>query len=57
MADVMIRCPETGQAVQTGIGMDFKTFKKVTMRDNVLGSCPACGHDHLWQAEDAFPDS
>ena len=57
MADVMILCPETGRAVPTGIGMSFDSFRSVTMRDNVLGSCPACGRDHTWQGEDAFPDS
>lgn len=57
MADVMIKCPTTGQPVPTNIGFDFETFKNVTMKDNTLGHCPACGQDHVWQQEDAFPDS
>lgn len=57
MADVMIKCPRTGEPVSTQIGMDFDSFRSATMRDNVLGSCPACGEDHVWQKEDAFPDS
>ena len=57
MADVMIRCPKTGEPVPTGIGLDYATFKNVTMRDNTLGNCPACGGDHVWQGEDAFPDA
>lgn len=57
MARVMIRCPETGNPVPTGIVMDFETFKTVTMNDNTLGSCPECGEDHVWQGSDAFPDS
>jgi hypothetical protein len=56
MANVMIRCPNTGQAVPTGIGMDFETFRQVTMRDNSV-RCRACGEIHVWQQEDAFPDS
>jgi hypothetical protein len=57
MANVMIRCPQTGTPVPTGIAMDFEGFKRMNMQDNVLGHCPACGADHLWQGEDAFPDS
>lgn len=57
MPDVMIQCPTTGTPVPTGIGMDFESFREVDMSDNTLGGCPACGGDHLWQKEDAFPDS
>lgn len=53
----MIRCPTTDEPVPTGIGMDFETFRNVTMRDNVLSGCPACGGTHVWQGNDAFPDS
>jgi endogenous inhibitor of DNA gyrase (YacG/DUF329 family) len=56
MANVMIRCPETGEPVPTGVGMDFETFKHVTMRDNQV-ECASCGQMHTWQQEDAFPDS
>lgn len=57
MADVMIRCPETGEPVPTGIGMGFDAFKSVAMNDNVIESCPSCGKRHVWQQEEAFPDS
>lgn len=56
MANVMIRCPKTGEAVPTGIGMDFESFKSVEMSDNQV-RCTSCGEMHLWQKEDAFPDS
>lgn len=56
VASVMIRCPNTGESVSTGIGMDFETFKSVAMEDNVI-ECPACGETHLWQGKDAFPDA
>ena len=35
MADVMIKCPETGESVATGIGMDYEAIKQVEMRGNV----------------------
>jgi len=57
MAAVMIRCPETGEAIPTGIGMPYEALKSVVMRDNTVVGCPACGGDHVWQGEDAFPDS
>lgn len=56
MADVMIRCPKTGAAVPTGIGMDWESFKFVTMEGNQVG-CPSCGQMHTWDKKDAFPDS
>jgi endogenous inhibitor of DNA gyrase (YacG/DUF329 family) len=55
--NVMIKCPETGEPVPTGIGMDFEVFKATTASDNTLVGCPACGGTHLWQQADAFPDA
>lgn len=57
MADVMIKCPVTGEAVPTGIGINYESLRNVEMSDNVLGACPSCGGEHIWQGEDAFPDS
>ena len=54
MANVMIKCPNTGKAVPTGINMDQASFDSSDMRDNALGGCPACGGTHVWNKEDAF---
>ena len=50
----MIKCPNTGKAVPTGINMDQASFDSSDMRDNALGGCPACGGTHVWNKEDAF---
>lgn len=57
MADVMIKCPETGNPVPTQMDMGFETFAQLDMKDNVLGDCSECGGTHVWQKSDAFPDS
>jgi hypothetical protein len=56
MATVMIRCPQTGRAVATGIETepeDFKRFPRVESRS----TCPACGREHVWNVADAFLSS
>jgi endogenous inhibitor of DNA gyrase (YacG/DUF329 family) len=57
MSMIMIKCPNTGEPVPTGIGAPFEVFKTMQMDDNVLGNCPSCGASHVWQSSDAFPDS
>jgi len=54
MPEIMIKCPETGKPVSTGIAMDKASFESTDMSDNTLGKCPACGKDHVWSKEDAF---
>jgi len=54
MASVMIKCPNTGEAVSTGIAMDQAAFESSTLQENALGGCPACGGTHVWNKEDAF---
>ena len=41
---VMVRCPNTGRELSTGIEMDAATFEKLPdIRSQMR--CPACGHD------------
>ena len=53
MANVMIKCPNTGKLVPTGIGSDAQSFESSEMKEMTLGNCPACGDDHVWNKEDA----
>lgn len=58
MASVMIRCPNTGQAVHTGVGMPWEMFNDpgITI-ERASTECPACREVHVWDKKDAFPDS
>jgi hypothetical protein len=50
---VMVRCPETGRAIPTGIKIDRESFQ----RRPVFYSrthCPSCRIDHTWFAQDAW---
>lgn len=53
MATVMVKCPKTGQAVSTGIGMSKEAFATTTMERNSF-RCSACGGLHTWSKNDAF---
>lgn len=51
---LMIRCPNTGQAVPTGIAFgDRMSFETNSLSNNAL-KCEACGQMHTWNKEDAF---
>lgn len=49
---VMIKCPQTGGAVETGVAMDEEAFATVTLKYDL--KCPACGSVHHWNKSDAF---
>ena len=50
---VMIECPETGDAVSTGISMDETLFhKSAMMRKSFV--CSECGQTHFWNRAEAF---
>ncbi|HEY8082783.1 MAG TPA: hypothetical protein VIE64_04400 [Solirubrobacterales bacterium] len=53
MANVMIKCPNTGKLVPTGIAMDAQSFASAQLSNNGLGNCPACGGGHVWSKKDA----
>lgn len=48
---VAIRCPETGFAVSTGLGLSAVPGVNGSQ---VLLACTACGQNHAWRIEDAF---
>jgi hypothetical protein len=53
MSMLMIRCPQTGQAISTGIETDHDSFKSIP---DVLAfaRCPQCGLEHAWRHDDAW---
>jgi len=53
MGMVMVRCPQTGHAIPTGIKTDRESFS----RSAVFFSrtrCPICRADHAWFAREAW---
>jgi hypothetical protein len=55
MTAVMIKCPDTGRAVSTGIEIEGDTF--VQLPDVSAGMhCSACGGHHVWRKVDAWLD-
>ena len=53
MGTVMIRCPNTGRAISTGIRADVATFHATPVFfSQVL--CPLCQLTHEWFAKDAW---
>jgi len=52
MFQVMIRCPVTGRAIQTGLTADPKTWKDRHIGLNSV-SCPECKQIHTWRKKDA----
>jgi hypothetical protein len=55
MGVVMIKCPETGRAVSTGIEIEHDSF--AMLPDVSAGmQCSACGGYHVWRKADAWLD-
>jgi hypothetical protein len=53
MALVMIKCPQTGNPVSTGIETDTETFARLPDATAHL-LCPGCGQIHAWRKADAI---
>ena len=53
MAAVLIRCPDTGRAIATGIETDRFSFETLPDIESKL-RCPACGKIHVWRRSDAW---
>jgi hypothetical protein len=49
---LLITCPATGAAVETGFVMTRMAFDEATLTDVRL-DCPRCRETHLWSIEDA----
>lgn len=55
MGMVMVRCPQTGHAISTGIETDRESFRRSTVFFSRT-LCPFCRADHVWFARDAWVD-
>lgn len=53
MSFLMIRCPQSGREVLTGIETDCQSFEKMT---DVIAytRCPHCGIEHGWWPDEAW---
>jgi hypothetical protein len=51
---LMIVCPETGRAADTGF--ELTEVPGLSARQQVLVDCLECGQDHEWQVEDSILD-
>jgi hypothetical protein len=50
---VMVRCPNTGRELSTGVEMDAATFERLPdIRSQI--SCPVCNLDHAWSTREAW---
>ena len=55
MGMVMVRCPQTGHAIPTGIEIDRESFGRSTVFFSRT-RCPICRADHAWFAREAWVD-
>ena len=53
MGAVMVRCPETGRDISTGIVTDRKSFEATPVFFARV-YCPICRTEHEWFAQDAW---
>ncbi|OKO77607.1 hypothetical protein [Bradyrhizobium sp. AS23.2] len=55
MGMVMIKCPQTGRAIPTGIETDRESFRRLPV---FFGHtrCPNCNANHDWFAREAWVD-
>jgi len=53
MGVVMIKCPETGREISTGMVADHDSFR-ATPVFFALAFCPHCRTEHEWFAQDAW---
>jgi hypothetical protein len=53
MGMVMVKCPQTGRAIPTGIETDRESFRRSPVFF-ARTSCPICRADHAWFAQEAW---
>jgi len=55
MGIVMVKCPQSGRAIPTGIETDRESFQRSPV---FFGRthCPICRTDHSWFAREAWVD-
>lgn len=52
MADIVIKCPATGETVATGKTAEPQEFEAADLGMNTF-ECAACGEVHTWNKQDA----
>jgi hypothetical protein len=52
---VMVKCPQTGHAIPTGIQTDRESFGRRAVFFSRT-RCPICRTDHVWFAREAWVD-
>ena len=55
MGMVMVKCPQTGRAIPTGIETDHESFQRCTVFF-ARTRCPICNTEHAWFAREAWVD-
>ena len=55
MGMVMVKCPQSGRAIPTGIKTDRDSFRRSPVFFGRT-SCPICHIDHAWFAREAWVD-
>jgi hypothetical protein len=55
MGMVMVKCPQTGRAIPTGIKTDRDSFRRSPVFF-ARTRCPICDTDHAWFARDGWVD-
>ncbi|AWL97270.1 MULTISPECIES: hypothetical protein [Bradyrhizobium] len=55
MGMVMVKCPQTGHAIPTGIKTDRESFGRRAVFFSRT-RCPICRTDHAWFAREAWVD-
>jgi hypothetical protein len=55
MGMVMVKCPQTGRAISTGITADRHSFRRSPVFF-ARTRCPICHADHAWFAPEAWVD-
>src|SRR5215467_10502452 len=53
MADILTRCPHTGQSIPTGLSTDIIIFETLS-RVPIPVHCQACGEVHYWTRSTAW---
>ena len=55
MGMVMVKCPQTGRAIPTGIQTDRESFRRSPVFF-ARTRCPICHANHTWFAREAWVD-
>jgi hypothetical protein len=53
MGVIMIRCPQTGRDISTGVEMDTVEFQRAPVFFSRV-QCQECDREHEWFAQDAW---